>query len=105
MAKKFQELESRMSPDARRRSRALAREMLSEMLLSEIRNTVGLTQEELAATLDVRQPTISRLESQDDMQVSTLRRVVAALGGTLELIVHLPQGDIRLTQFDAPAKA
>ena len=51
-----------------------AKEMLAEMLLAEVRQSVGLTQEELAATLGIKQPTLSRLESQHDMQVSTLQR-------------------------------
>ena len=60
---------------------------------------MGLTQEELAATLGVKQPTVSRLESQNDMQISTLRRLIQALGGELEIVVHLPGGDVRLRQF------
>jgi hypothetical protein len=37
------------------------------------------------------------------MQVSTLRHLVEALGGQLEIVVHLPGGDIRLTQFNDAA--
>lgn len=33
------------------------------------------------------------------MQISTLRRLIRALGGELEIIAHLPAGDIRLGQF------
>ena len=54
------------------------------MLLAEIRQTEGLTQEELAAALGIKQPTLSRLESQHDMQISTLQRLVQALRGELE---------------------
>jgi len=35
----------------------------------------------------------------EDMKLSTLRRLIHALGGELELIVRLPGGDIRLRQF------
>jgi len=72
-------------------------------LLSEIRTSVGLTQEELAKKLGIKQPTLSKLESQHDMQVSTLERLVAALGGKLEIIAHLPGGTIRITQFEDAA--
>ena len=61
--------------------------------------TAGLSQEELAAAIGIKQPTLSRLESQDDMQISTLRRVIEALGGKLEIIARLPSGDVRLSQF------
>ena len=88
-----------MTPEARAWAKARAKEMMAEMLLAEIRKSVGLTQEDLAAQLGIKQPTLSKLESQDDMQVSTLRRLIRALGGDLELIAHLPGGDIRIRQF------
>lgn len=72
---------------------------MTEMLHSEIRKSIGLTQEEVAASLDIKQPTLSRLVSQEDMQISTLNRLIQALGGELEIIAHMPGGDIHLTQF------
>ena len=78
---------------------AIAKDMMAEMLLAEIRKFMGLTQEELAGALGVTQPSLSKLENQDDMQVSTLRRLIEALGGELEMIAHLPKGDIRIMQF------
>lgn len=36
---------------------------------------------------------------------STLRRIIAALGGQLELVAHLPIGTVRLTQFDDDLRA
>ena len=99
MARNFKELEAKMRPDALTRSKARAKEMMAEMLLSEIRRAVGLTQEELAASLGIKQPSLSRLETQEDMQISTLRRLIRALGGELEIIARLPGGAIRITQF------
>ena len=101
MARNFKELEQKMRPESLGRAKARAKEMMTEMLLAEIRKIVGLTQEDLAAQLGVKQPTLSKLESQDDMQVSTLQRLIRALGGELELIAHLPGGDIRIRQFTA----
>jgi len=89
----------RMSPQRRARIEAGVREDLSEMLLSEIRRGAGLTQEQLAESLGVKQPTLSQLESQDDMQISTLRRIIEGLGGELEIIAALPSGRITLSQF------
>jgi hypothetical protein len=42
---------------------------------------------------------VSRLEQQADMYVSTLRRYLQALGGTLEIVAHFPDRDVRITQF------
>jgi transcriptional regulator with XRE-family HTH domain len=103
MARKFSELEEKMSPEARARVEARVKEAMAEMLIAELRKHVGLTQEQLAELLGIKQPTLSRLESQDDMQIGTLRRLVRALGGELEIIVHLPGGDVRLSQFDDAA--
>jgi predicted transcriptional regulator len=99
MPRNFRELEDKMAPESRARVKSRAREMMTEMLLSELRKSAGVTQEELATSLGIKQPTLSRMESQSDMQISTLRRVIESLGGELEIIAHLPDGDVRLSQF------
>ena len=88
-----------MTPERRARIERGAQEDVAEMLLSEIRGLAGLTQQQLAESIGIRQPTLSQLESNDDMQISTLRRIVEALGGELEIVANLPSGRISLTQF------
>ena len=88
MARNFKELEANLRPETRARVTARAQGVMLEMLLSQIREAAGLTQEEMASRLGIKQPTLSRFESQDDMQVSTLQRLVCALGGELEIIAH-----------------
>ena len=58
----------------------------TRMPLKELRRLAGKTQVELARSMGIAQPTLSRLEVQADMQISTLRRLVAALGGKLEIV-------------------
>ncbi|MEZ6193245.1 MAG: helix-turn-helix transcriptional regulator [Phycisphaerales bacterium] len=99
MARNFKELEAGMTPERRARVEAMARDTMIEMLLSEIRLQAGLTQTDLANTLGIKQPSMSKLEAQEDMQISTLRRIVKALGGELELIANLPGGTVKLSQF------
>jgi predicted transcriptional regulator len=99
MAHDYQKLRNRMSGDQLAQSEVQAKERMTEMLLAEIRKEVGLTQEDLAAAMDIKQPSLSKLESQDDMQISTLQRLIHALGGELELVAHMPGGDIRIRQF------
>lgn len=99
MKKNFNELRKGMKPERVAQAEIRAKEMMAEMLLAEIRKQTGLTQEELAESLGIKQPSLSKLESQTDMQVSTLQKLIEALGGSLELIAHLPKGDVRITQF------
>jgi len=91
-------LRDKMSPEAMARADDLAREAMAEMVFAEFLK-YGANPEELAGTLGIRQPSLSKLEGQDDMQISTLRRLIEALGGQLEIIAHLPRGDIRISQF------
>jgi len=99
MAKNFSELRARMTPESRQRAEYKARAMLAAMPLAELRQARELSQEQLAALLHVRQPAIARLEKRTDMYLSTLRRVIEAMGGELEIRAHFPDGDIRISQF------
>jgi DNA-binding Xre family transcriptional regulator len=89
----FAELRAQMSPRRRARNENAARKMLVEIQLSEMRKHSHMTQRQLAAALGIRQPTLAQMEKQDDLRLSTLHRLVEALGGRLEIIAHLPRGD------------
>ena len=56
--------------------------------LREVREEQGVTQKELAARMDLTQPTISALESGDldRSGLATLKAYIEALGGTVEVI-------------------
>lgn len=100
MGKKWQELKDRtMSPERQEKARERAEAMLAEMLLHEIREARGLSQEEVASRLERKQPTIVGLEKRADAQVSTLRRYIEALGGELEIVAKFPDREIRIKQF------
>lgn len=58
--------------------------------LRELRRLAAHSQAELAKTLDISQPAVSKIEKQTDMYLSTLRGYVEAVGGELDLIVRLP---------------
>lgn len=60
--------------------------------LRELRRARALTQEQLAASLRVSQAQVSRIESQADLYLSTLRSYVEAMGGELELRVVFGDG-------------
>jgi DNA-binding transcriptional regulator YiaG len=96
---KFSELIDQMPPERRQRSDAQVKRLMTEMLLAELREHSGMTHAEVAGVLGISEPDLSNMEVQTDMPISALRRLLGAVGGTLELIAHLPGGDIRLTQF------
>jgi transcriptional regulator with XRE-family HTH domain len=50
-----------------------------------LRAAKAIPQERLARALGVKQAQVSKLERQDNMRLSTLRKLVGALGGELEL--------------------
>lgn len=58
--------------------------------LRDLRLAAERTQCDLAATLNVGQEAISRLEKRSDMLLSTLRRYVEGMGGQLDLVVRFP---------------
>lgn len=99
MAKNFKALRDKMSPEARERAATKAREIIQQMALDELREARRLTQEQLAKTLHVKQSAISKLERRADMYVSTLQRMVQAMGGELEIRARFPEGEVRITQF------
>ncbi len=100
VARKFQELVDKMSPEARARSEARANELLANMALDELRAARELTQVSLAKILNVSQSEISKIENRTDMYVSTLASYVQAMGGQLEICAVFPDGRVRINHFE-----
>jgi predicted transcriptional regulator len=100
MARKFKELESKMSPKAVQDSDAEYHRLKESMALEELRDALRLTQQELARALNVDQSAVSKLEHRTDMYVSTLRRCIVAMGGQLEIRAIFPAGVVRINQFE-----
>jgi DNA-binding XRE family transcriptional regulator len=59
------------------------------LLLQEIRAALGVTQTELAQRLEMKQPTLSKIEKQGRLQLGTLQRYIRALGGNLKLVADV----------------
>lgn len=70
---------------------ARARQLIAEeMSLQDLRKAIGKTQTAIARRLKVGQDAVSKLETRSDMYISTLRSVLKAMGGELELIARFP---------------
>jgi hypothetical protein len=85
------------SPEAEARIRARVDRELLEMNLADLRKALGVTQVAVAEAAEMSQSELSRIERRDDHLVSTLRRCVEAMGGTLELTAVVGGKRIRLT--------
>lgn len=97
MAKKFEAIR-RSKGDTAREARVaeIKRAMEDAVALGELRESLDVTQVELAGRLSRNQSTVSRIERHEDLYLSTLREYVEALGGELELVARFPGGDVRL---------
>jgi DNA-binding transcriptional regulator YiaG len=99
VAKNFNELRAKMSPESRARSLAKARRDLEEMALDEVREARAMTQEHLAKLLGIKQAAVSKMERRADMYVSTLQAMIKAMGGTLQIVAIFPEGRVEIDQF------
>lgn len=96
--KPFAELAAKAKADPTRRAQiAEYRRPIEDVLaLAELRSQRGVTQHEVAGALAVSQANVSRIEHEDDVYLSTLRRYVAALGGELEINAVFPDRTVAL---------
>jgi len=91
-SKKFKDLAQPLyeSAESRGRMADIRAEMEGELIahhLGELRRALGVDQIELAERLGMTQGGLSRLERSADPKLSTLRKLTAALGGTLRIEV------------------
>lgn len=104
MTKRFADLINQLPKAQRDRAAARRDQILHEISLKQLRLALRLTQVELAGTLRVNQAAISKMESQYDMYISTLRRVLEAMGARLKIIAEFPDGQIVISQFHQKAR-
>lgn len=76
--------------------------MLGAARLFELRKERGLSQTELAARLGVTQKRVSAIERAEDLNLSTLERYVAALGGRLHAGIEFDDETVTLTPPGGP---
>ncbi|MDR0843178.1 MAG: helix-turn-helix domain-containing protein [Acidobacteriota bacterium] len=91
MGKNIDRIRNRMSSAEKKLVEDRAKELIAEeMTLQEIRKAHRLTQETLAAALNVKQEQISRMEKRSDLLLSTLRGYIEAMGCKLTLVAEFP---------------
>ena len=85
--KSYEDVMASLSQEERERVEARTAELVT---LYDLRKAVQKTQTQVAEVLGVGQDSVSRMENRSDMLLSTLRRYVEAMGGTLALVAQFP---------------
>ena len=95
----WSEIRKKMTPEQIARSDAKAEALTVGMLINKLRKQSGLSQQELADKLGITQQAISKMEWGEEIQLSTLNHVIAALGGNV--VVQMPGEEFSLTRLAA----
>ena len=87
-----------ISSDLKEEALRATEEKIKTYNLMQARKSRDVTQAELSRDMGVSQKRISDIENGrlDLLKIDTLKRYIAALGGTLEISAHLPSGTVRL---------
>ena len=72
------------------------------MLLEEIRAVRGLTLEQVAERLDIREDGVAWAEMGNNMLLSTLHSYVEGIGGRLKIMVEFPDGEAMRVRLETP---
>ena len=87
----LERIRKELSPTRRKKVEARAAQLIAEeMTLQELRRARKLTQMRMAKALGIGQDGVSKLEKRADLMISTLRKTVEAMGGTLRLVAEFP---------------
>jgi transcriptional regulator with XRE-family HTH domain len=87
----LERIRKQLSAARRKKVAARAAQLIAEeMTLQELRRARKLTQVRMAKELGIGQDGVSKLEKRADLMISTLRKTVEAMGGSLSLVAEFP---------------
>ena len=91
----------KLSAKKREKVLALGKELIAEeKSLREIRKAREYSQVTLAEILNMNQGDLSKFERRTDAYLSTIRRYIEAMGGTLELVATFPEsGPVKIVNI------
>jgi DNA-binding XRE family transcriptional regulator len=108
MPRNVNDIINKLTRAQRRKVEARAAQLIAEeMTLQELRRARKITQQKIAKSLNIGQEGVSKIERRSDLLISTLRRTVEAMGGSLSLVAEFPDRDpVVLSGIaeDAPTK-
>jgi len=97
----YSDYKKKLTPEQRAKVDELARKLIGEeKTLREIRKARDYSQATLAELLGMNQGDLSKFERRTDAYLSTIRRYIEAMGGTLELVATFPEtGPVKITNL------
>lgn len=91
MPRNVNDIINELGPAQRRKVEARAAQLIAEeMTLRELRRARKITQQKIAKSLNIGQEGVSKIEKRTDLLISTLRKTVEAMGGSLSLVAEFP---------------
>ncbi len=99
MSKPFKNLINKMPVERQKRIKQKAKMLKNQMALAELRKALALTQGQLAKNMSMNQAAVSKFEHQSDLYISTLRKILAAMGAELKIVAQFPDADVVINQF------
>jgi len=101
MSRRLEEVIAALPEERRQRVEMRFQQLKDEVKsLGELRRAAGKAQSQIASALKIKQPSVSKIEKQADMYLSTLKSYIEAIGGQLDLIVRLPsRGPLRIERL------
>lgn len=99
MAKSFQLLIDKMSPESQARAELQAQELLAQLPMEELRQAHQLSYQNLVNLWQIPPTHLAKLEQRIDIYLTSLRSYLVAMGGELEIRANLPQGSVEIDSF------
>ncbi|PZU88285.1 MAG: transcriptional regulator [Shinella sp.] len=100
MSIEWKTLRAELPEDVRARLDAKREERRLGKALAEVRKAMPATQQEVATRAAMTQNTVSKIESADDMLISSIVRYMHSICGSVELVLKTPDGTVRRVDFD-----
>lgn len=68
--------------------------------LADVHKAMNAAQQEVAARAAMTQNTVSKIESAEDVLISSAVRYMHSIGGGVELVLKMPDGKAKRVDFD-----
>lgn len=95
----FETLRAQMSPERRARNAAQTQTLLADLPQQALHHAQEQAHAALTQRFHVPARELTTIEQHTELYVGVLRQCIEALGGTLEIVAHFPDGSVPITHF------